>query len=241
MEFGSELVFFPFQKEQPPLTEKLYKCKKYRTSGIDANKNKGITWGEETLMGVFEESQEDMVPFPGSASCFVPSAGSLSWSEVLAPTGSTSTSSVSMGSSKSPSSKSIAPDSSWSTVRNASTGSPGGGITQSHHVPLPGSTKASPTLQRQPTPCPHAIRISLQSPNWMQNSTISSKCLKWIAEFHFHSEDLGTLLGSLGKTLKRQRLVDTFLMGIKGMIFKVIIKNLSAILHIANTICRNKM
>eukprot|EP00069_Balaena_mysticetus_P015569 bmy_09313T0 len=234
MEFGSELVFFPFQNEQPSLTEKLYKCKKYRTSGIDANKNKGITWGEETLMGVFGESQEGRCKSSLNVSthlCF----------EVLAPTGSASTSSVSMGSSKSPSSKSIAPDSSLSTVHNAGTGSPEGGITHSHHVPLPGSTKASPTLQRQPTPCPHAICISLQSPNWMQNSTISSKRLKWIAEFHFRSEDLGTLLGSLGRTLKQQRLVDTFLMGIKGMIFKVIIKNLSAILHIANTICRNKI
>ena len=34
MEFGSELVFFPFHKKQPSLTEELYNFKKHRTPSL---------------------------------------------------------------------------------------------------------------------------------------------------------------------------------------------------------------
>lgn len=34
MEFGSELVFFPFHKKQPSLTEELYNFKKHRTLSL---------------------------------------------------------------------------------------------------------------------------------------------------------------------------------------------------------------
>ena len=146
--------------------------------------------GREVIKCSYEE---DVVPFPESALCFASSAGSLSWHKVLAATGSTSTSSASMGSSKSPSSNSIAPDSSLSSVHSGGPGSPEGGVTHSHHVLLPASTKASPTVQQQTTPGPRVICLALQFPNWMfltfpaMNSNLSQgNCLLQALQFLFH-------------------------------------------------------